>query len=198
MGADLITLDEFKTYRGITKSDNKEDTKITQLIKSATDLIKVYCNRTFIDHYYTNKTEYFDGTRYSEIFLEEIPLVSVSEVSYTTDGTTYTSLIEDVDYFVNYDEDSIYCANGYAFIAAHTIFPKRSLKVDFKGGYESAPGDIKQATMDIVEYYRTEQFTPRKAASNVTLENIGFRAGSSIGLPPHIKRILEMHRVQNV
>lgn len=194
MSLDLITLDEFKTYRGVTKGSDKEDSQITQLIATASDLIKTYCNRTFIDYYKTDKVEFFDGTKYNEVFLEEIPLLSVTEVATSTDGTTYTPL-DTALYFVDTDEDSIYSKDGITFVSSSS-FPKRSLKITFKGGYETPPADIKQAAMDIVEYYRSEQFTPRKMTNSMTLENIGFRAGSSIGLPPHIKRILEMYRVQ--
>lgn len=190
---DLVSLDEFKTYRGITT--DKDDPKIMQLIKSATDLTKTYCNRSFIDFYSTDKIEYFDGTKYSEFFLEEGPIVSVTEVAYTEDGSTYTALVEGTDYFVNDEQDSIFIKGGVPLLTL-TDFPAKSIKITFTGGYETAPEDVKQAVLDLVEYYRTEQFTPRKAASGVTLENIGFRAGSSIGLPPHIKRILEMYRVQ--
>ena len=194
MTLNIITVDEFKTYRKITV--DKEDTKLSQLIEAASDLVKVYCNRTFVDNYTTPKIEYFDGTKVSIAYLEELPIVAISDVSYTTDGITYTSLVENTDYFVDDVNDSIVNKGGSAFITSGSDFPTKSLRVTYTGGYEEAPGDLKLAVLDIVEYYRTEQFTPRKAAGGATLENIGFRAGSSIGLPPHIKRILEMYRVQ--
>ena len=193
MGSALITLDEFKTDRGITI--DKEDTKISQLIDSATDLVKTYCNRTFIDYFSADKIEYFDGTKYKVLYLEEIPLVSITEVATSVDGTTYTALTENTDYFVDKTQDAIFSAFDAVFVPT-AAFASQSVKVTFKGGYEDAPADLKQAVMDIVEYYRTEQFTPRKITSHMTLENVGFRAGGDTGLPPHIKRILEMYRVQ--
>ena len=47
--------------------------------------------------------------------------------------------------------------------------------------------------MDMVEYYREAEYTPRKEMAGAKLENLGFRAGSSSSLPSHIKRVLDKY-----
>ena len=56
--ADLITRDDYKTYKGIDHF--KDDTKIDALLSPISSLVKTYCGTSFIDDYSSAKTEYFD------------------------------------------------------------------------------------------------------------------------------------------
>jgi hypothetical protein len=50
--ANLITLAEYKAYNGINSTT--QDAEINVLIPKISQLIKTYCNRTFIDFYDEN------------------------------------------------------------------------------------------------------------------------------------------------
>jgi hypothetical protein len=57
--ANLITLDEYKTSEKIEST--KEDARLNTIITSVSQLVKTYCNNTFVDYRTTNKTEYFNN-----------------------------------------------------------------------------------------------------------------------------------------
>ncbi len=46
--ANLVTLDEFKTYAGIKNPEN--DDRIELILASVSSLIKAYCARSFVDY----------------------------------------------------------------------------------------------------------------------------------------------------
>lgn len=205
MAKNLITLDQFKTYKRIKLANVENDEVYIALIKNVSEFIKEYCGRTFIDYFSTDKVELFDAVDVSEVFTLEIPMVSVTSVERSTDGgSTYstTLLTENTDFFVDYDIGQIQSGDistGFKFVSAsESSIPKgiskRSLRVTYKGGTSKAPFDVQQAAMDLVEYYKEEEYTPRKESGSVQLENLGFRAGGTDNLPSHVKRVLDAHR----
>jgi len=191
----LITVDEFKTYKKIT-SDN-DDEKISSIIGQVSAFIKTYCNRTFVDYYESGseKIEYFDGTIYDTEFLAEIPLVAVTDLSVSEDnGETYTTLVEYTDYVVDLQNDlvkSLLTSNN--FIATSNAF--KSLKVTYRGGYIDTPKDVKIAAMDLVEYYKSEDYVTRRTLAGAQEDNSGLIVQKGAPLPHHIKRVLDMHRI---
>jgi len=191
MGLELVSLDEFKAYKKITKDE--DDPKLTIMIRSASELAKTYCRRSFVDYVDTDKVEYFDGDSLETLFLGEFPVISVSEVAVAPDGVTYTALTADEDYFIDYSVDAIRTADNLPFtIGSYPSF--KSVKVTYRAGYSEVPEDVKIAVMDLVEYYRQEEYTPRKAFQDSSIENLGFREGGKASLPAHIKRVFEMYK----
>lgn len=184
--ADLVTLAEFKDYKNFTNSE--EDTPLGEIITYVSQFVKSYCRRSFIDYYSTDKTDYFDGTNTNFLILPEFPIVSITSVKTSNDGETFTDY---EDYFIDYRIDAIRTASS-SFVAS--IVPFNSVEVIYKAGYDVLPDDLKLATLDLVEFYRHEEFTPRKSFQATVVENLGFREGSGIALPSHIKRTLEMHK----
>lgn len=192
MGLELVSLDEFKAYKKITKDD--DDPKLSIMIRAASQLAKTYCRRTFVDYVATDKVEYFNGNNDAALFVDEFPIISVTSVEIANDGVTYTALTEDEDYFVDYDVDTLRTVNNLSFtVGAQPAF--KSVKVTYKAGYDELPEDLKIAVMDLVEYYRQEEYTPRKAFQDSSVENLGFREGGKASLPAHIKRVFEMYKV---
>lgn len=192
MGLELVSLDEFKAYKKITKDE--DDPKLSIMIRAASQLAKTYCRRTFVDYVTTDKVEYFNGELDSTVFTDEFPILSVTSVSVASDGVTYTDLTADTDYFVDYDVDAIRTVDNLPFTqGAYPAF--KSVRVTYKAGYDEVPEDMKIAVMDLVEYYRQEEYTPRKAFQDNSVENLGFREGGKANLPAHIKRIFEMYKV---
>lgn len=192
MSNPLVTLSDFKAYKKITKTD--DDVKLSLIIESANKLAKTYCRRAFVDYVNADKVEYFNGNEYGTILLGEFPVISVTSVEIAADGVTYTALTEDEDYFVDFEIDAIHTPDQLPFtVGAYPAF--KSVKVTYRGGYAEIPEDLKIAVLDLVEYYRQEEYTPRKSFENNTIENLGFREGGGSSLPAHIKRVFEMYRV---
>jgi hypothetical protein len=188
----LITLEEYKTYKGInsTTRDSASDFLITNI----SQFIKNYCNRTFIDYYTTASTVYFDGVGISTVFVPEIPLNTVSTVSYSLDGgLTYTDMSASTDYVVDNENGEIYSILGY-FIPDGYTANARTLRVTYTGGYATAPVDIKLACADLVHHYLNEQYVPKKVAGAQSMDTPVAPRDSS-ALPAHIKRVLEMYRL---
>jgi len=188
----LITIDEFKNYKNI--NSEQYDPIINSLIGSVTSFIKGYTNRDLIDYSLTDKVEYFDATNYSEIYPVEFPLLEVTELAVSTDGgVTYTALVENTDYFVDEENDRIIANTGLQGFVSSTIRHK-SGKLTYKGGYINTPLDLKNAAMDLVQYYKAEEHQPSKSMASANMDNpVGISPGSQ--LPPHIKRVLDLYRV---
>jgi hypothetical protein len=183
--ADLITRAEYKNYLGIT-STNK-DAEIDLLIPKVSQLVKTYCRRSFIDYYDEAKTEYFDGG-FDRLILKETPVVSVLEVSQSTDfGKSYaTKLVQYTDWILDTDSVRAIKSPGYFL-----MYP-RGYRVTYSAGYETVPEDLKLAVMDLVEYYSKNNgavHVNRDITPNVT--QIQYVATTN--LPAHIKRVLDQY-----
>ncbi len=194
--ANLITIDEYKTYKSI--NSETDDSIISLLIGSVSNYIKEYTNRDFIDYAHTDKVEFFDAVSYGTYYPKEFPLLSVTEVATSADGgVTWTVLVEDTDYFVSIDseggDDSIVNNTVYTGFGMGTILFK-SGRITYKGGYTETPLDLKLATMDLVHYYRTEAYTESKALQGASVAN-PIMVVKSNALPMHIKRVLDNYRV---
>ena len=188
--AELVTLEEYKTYKGVKNPD--KDDQIRYIVSAVNALIKNYCNRTFVDHYTGNNlTAYFDGTDTNLVYLDETPVVDVVSVETSTNGgVSYTALVENTDYFVDIESGTVQTVNGIVF-AVGTGIAHHSLKIIYAGGYSVAPDDLKIACLDLVDYYRNEDYTPKKSMG---------RAGEitqfiTKTLPPHIKRVMDLYRI---
>ncbi len=195
MANNLITVDEFKTYKII--NSESDDEVISSLIVQVSAFIKAYCNRTFVDYYKAAnaKIEYFNGTLFDREFLAEIPVVAVSDVSVSDDnGQTYTSLVEYTDYVVDLQNDLVLTldTSGYFTTTANSF---NSLRVTYTGGFVTTPPDIKLAAMDLVQYYRGKEYVTRKTLAGAQEDNSGLIIQKGAPLPYHIKRVLDMHRV---
>ena len=78
--ANLITLQQYKDFTGI-KGVN-EDAKINVIVPAISQAVKTYCGTSFIDHYSSDKTEFFDikDKFTTAVMVDESPLISVSQV----------------------------------------------------------------------------------------------------------------------
>lgn len=187
MGSNLITKEEYKAYVNIGSTN--QDAQIEAIIPKVSEFVKNYCRRTFIDYSNDPKTEIFHGG-YGNIFsLAEYPLISVSDVEFSSDyGATYTSLVEYTDYVIDVAGSSI-------ISIADTGWPRylNGYKVTYFGGFESLPLDIKLAVMDMVTYYMKNDMavhSPKAPGTNsVQIEYI-----TSSALPAHIRRILDWYK----
>ena len=72
-----------------------------------------------------------------------------------------------------------------------------SVKVTYLAGYTTLPTDLQLAVADIITYYHLNEHKDRQSIGSATREGSG---SSSIrydpGFPDHIRRVLDMYRIQ--
>ncbi len=186
MAANLITLEDTKVYLTITS--DKQDTMINLLIPKISQLVKNYCGRTLIDYFTNIKEEVYNGGL-PKLYVQETPVRDILLVSYSTDyGQTYNDLTPFVDYFYNKQDDSIDPVNTTEF----PLVPN-GYKINYRGGYDATPEDLKLACMDLVSYYLKSDMavkSNRAAGSNTTqIEYV-----TNATLPSNIRRVLDTYR----
>lgn len=183
MGANLVTLQEYKTYAGINSTN--QDSMLNSLIERTSQYVKTHCRRSFIDYVDEAKIEFFNGG-VRHFLLAETPVIRVASVQYSTDyGQTYTPLTKHTDWVVS--EDRVYSL-------ARLGFPEsiNGYKVSYFAGYETTPPDLKQAVLDLVRFYArsdTAIHSSRPVAANTKQTEYIVETT----LPGHIKRVLDLY-----
>ena len=144
MGLNLVTKAEYKAFIGI--SSPTEDGVIDSLIPKASQLVKNYCRRTFIDYVNDSKVELFNG---GDIFyLKEYPVQSISAVEYSLDyGKTYSTLEEYTDWVLDNMLDAVRPISSSTFQVLVNGY-----KVTYSGGYEAIPEDLKLAIFGLITF----------------------------------------------
>ena len=193
--ADLVTLEEYKDAENINTT--KDDTRLSALIVSVSQLVKTYCANSIIDFYSTNKTETFNIDWNSHIVqLTESPIVEVSLVqerdSYQESYTTLTTTAH--EYFLDEKTDSIIRTN-----AGNTYknWPRGAgaVKVIYKAGYASTPADLKLAIFDLVTYYHKDEHKQRQTIAGASIQNQASTSQrNNVAFPDHIKRVLDLYK----
>ena len=193
--ADLVTLEEYKDAEGINTT--KDDTRLSALIVSVSQLVKTYCANSIIDFYSTNKTETFNIDWSSHIVqLTESPIVEVSLVqerdSYQESYTTLTTTAH--EYFLDEKTDSIIRTN-----AGNTYknWPRGAgaVKVIYKAGYASTPADLKLAVIDLITYYHKDEHKQRRTIAGASIQNeTSTSQRNNVAFPDHIKRVLDLYK----
>lgn len=215
---DLITLEEYKIAKGI--QGMKEDSRLKILIKSVSQLVKTYCNNTFIDHYPapapdntnngeneaetvvqdttpdTRKTDVFN-LRYGEDFVQltESPVVNTPEVYERANlSEDYVQLVENKDYYVDQETDSIYRTTDTGFSKSWPSGPG-SVKVLYNAGYENVPEDLKLAVIDLTTYYHKDEHKARQTIAGASIQNNASTSQrNNVAFPDHIKRVLDLYK----
>ena len=196
---DLVTINDYKRYKKI--EHNKDDNQLSALVPAISQLVKTYTGNAVIDYAITNKVETFDiyDSLTSELFLTESPLTSVSVIQERDSlADSYTTLVENTDYYVDKEHDRIYRVDGASSIK---YFPRgfASVKVTYRAGYESCPEDLKLAVYDLITYYLKEEYKGRRSMAGATLQNEPSSSiRNDIGFPDHIKRVLDMYKIIDV
>lgn len=186
----LITLEEYKTSENIQSV--KDDARLTSIITSVSQLVKTYCNNSFLDFYSaTAKTEVFN-INYAENFVQltESPIVGdpvVSERENTT--SAYETLVVDKDYYVDNTTDSIYR------VEKNWKNGRGAVKVVYNAGYETCPEDLKLAVMDLVTYYHKDEHKARQTIAGASIQNNASTSQrNNVAFPDHIKRVLDLYK----
>ena len=200
--ADLITLQQYKDFAGLTGVTM--DARINVIIDSISQLVKNYCGTSIIDVYSSAKTEYFDilDARTTRVMLDEGPIRAVTSVSEReSQADSYVTLITEnsdssgkYEYIVDSMTDSIIRTSQ----DVDKSFPKgrKTVKVVYTAGYSSTPEDLKLAIFDLVKYYLKDERKERMQIAGATVENpVSTSIRNNTGFPDHIKRVLDMYKV---
>lgn len=192
--ANLITLEEYKTFESI--SSPKDDEKLESLVTSISQLVKTYCGNSIVDYYSTTKEEAF-SVSWETHFLQvtESPLVSVSSVQEKDKSThKYIDLAED-EYFVDKSLDAIFRVHKDTGVYKTWEQGAGSVIIRYKAGYPSCPEDLKLAVVDLVTYYHKDEYKQRQTLSGATREQPSSTSlRNSVAFPDHIKRVLDMYK----
>ena len=200
--ADLITLQQYKDFAGLTGVTM--DARINVIIDSISQLVKNYCGTSIIDDYSSAKTEYFDilDAKTTRVMLDEGPIRTVTSVSEReSQADSYVTLITEnsdssgkYEYIIDSMTDSIIRTNQ----DVDKAFPKgrKAVKVVYTAGYSSCPEDLKLAIFDLVKYYLKDERKERMQIAGAMIENpVSTSIRNNAGFPDHIKRVLDMYKV---
>jgi len=190
--ADLVTLEEFKEYKGL--KNPTDDGKNQLLVSFVSSLIENYCNRKFKDYVLSDFTEWFDS-KTDVVTLSGFPLISVTSVNISSDGgvtQTLLSASSPIDYFVDIENGQVRTTvSGITFNSNYNT-PYRSLEISYKYGYSDIPSDLKLAVFDTIDYYRDNKNVPSMNLAGASIDNPQPYIANSF--PPHIRRILDLYR----
>lgn len=187
--ADLITLAEYKAYAGLNTPN--QDTQISALIPGICQYVETYCNRKF--KYYVDEpfTEVFSGKNYP-IQLKHHPIVQVLSVEESLDyGASYTGLDEFASWVLDKEEGTVVAPSGQFATGINRY------AITYNYGFEVLPEDLKLAIFDLVKYYlRNDMAVHSNKAPGTSVVQLDYQTNASI--PAHIRRILDLYRVDYV
>lgn len=187
--ADLITLEDYKLMNGIS-SPNK-DTELEIIISGISELVKNYCNNSFIDYYTSDKTEYKTLTIKTDLlFLNENPIISITSIDERpTALSDYVTLVENVDFSVDEEAGLVYR------LGSDWAMGPKAIQVVYKAGYSEIPSDLKLAVADLITYYHKTEYRHSFNLNGISVQNSSSsKLTGYVGFPDHIKRVLDMYR----
>jgi hypothetical protein len=200
--ANLVTLQQYKDFAGLQGVQN--DARINVLLGSVSQLVKNYCGISFVDHYSSAKTEYFDilDSYTSRIMLDESPIVAVTSVAErASQSDSYVTLITGnsdssgkYEYMIDTLTDSIVRTQS----TGDKYFPRGrdAVKVVYTAGYSATPADLQLALFDLIKYYLKDERKERMQIAGAMVENpISSSIAGNVGFPDHIKRLLDMYKI---
>ncbi len=195
--AALITLDDYKTIKGISTSNTEDDAKLTSIIDGVSIFVQSYCSRNFIDYYSTALVEYYDNFYKADLIqLNNFPVVEVVSVSSKNLGETAYTLIDPSGYALDALTDSIFRLDSSSGSYRYTMWAEgpKAVKVEYKFGYEELPGDLKLALADLIYYYSESEYKVNQTIGSNSLTSAPVFNSNPAQLPGHIKRVFDLYK----
>jgi hypothetical protein len=190
MGAPLVTLEDYKTYKKITKTD--ADVELQYIIDSVNVLVRTFVGHSIIDYYSTPIVEVFNVKQgQSGLQLNEWPIIQIVSIESRGDYDQAYTVMDPAEYHVDPSVDCVFIHGKSAY------WPEGygSTKVTYKAGYATVPLDLRLACLDLVHHYYKEEYKERRQIGNASIDNTN-RSSMSLASewPIHIIRILDMYR----
>jgi len=210
----LVTVADIRQYLTINSNTGAtSDANLSTLANMASSAIESYCGREFASGYVI---ELHDGGRTS-VFVNRPPINNVNSVAQY-DGVQYVPLTGTLN--ASGERPNV-AANSNAIIQ-YIFYPEtgevsrdvnegsgspdlsifalptfnnfsRGVKIEYNGGYDTIPEDLKMVTLDFVKIlHKDEQSSLSSSLSGETKTAFPI---TSANFPPHIKRILDFYRI---
>lgn len=205
----LVTIEDIRSY--LTVSGTAQDANLMFYANLASAVVESYCGRSFQSQ---QRTEYLDGGRAS-VFVKNIPINNVTAV-WEYDGTQYVKLqpptlaadslpnVAANSVAIEYTWDSDTGQITRSFGASPTIDEldyfssitftnfKRGVKVEYNGGYDTIPLDIKMTVLDYTKMLHKQD----QGMQVINFQGETKQATSlSANFPAHIRRVLDLYRI---
>lgn len=190
--ADLITVDEYKTYNNLS-ANPAQDGKIATTISAVSALIQAYIGRTLIDNYDDYITETF-SVEYdtSILYPSHWPIRDIQSIEvidpYYYDSTVHFP-IESASYVLS-DDTIVKVSNTSSPFLNWPIGPQ-SVVVTYRAGYAETPQDIKLAAIELVRFYLEKEYQVVRTMGQSSISNLTYGSAS---FPKHIQIILDRYK----
>lgn len=199
---DLITLEEYKTYNGLS-ANPKEDAKNALLISSVSNLIQAYLGWNVSPDGQSGRqvtevlsVDYDTNVIYLANYPISGPVTVLESDRYTLDSSIHVPLTHASDYIVNESDGTltrIYKPGGFAnwpispgvISVTYTIAPK------YSGGVSGIPADLKLAALEMVDYYKNDGFRENRSIQGTSVQNYVDYSGD---FPKHVQVILDRYK----
>lgn len=197
----LITLEEYKMYQNLGPNP-ADDIKDSFLINSVSALIQTYIGKNISTggKFYTEIISLDYET--NMIFLKHYPVQDVSIISesarYTWDSTVHVPLVYESDFTIDNEEGIIFRSYRVGGFASWPISPgtvtisyTTGASEDDWDGIDSVPFDLKLACINLVNYYKDEEYRQSKSAGGSSITNT---LAQGTDFPQHIQVILDRYK----
>ena len=189
MAEPLVTLEEYKTYKKLTKTE--ADVELQFIVDSVNALVRTFVGHGIIDYYTTPAVELFNVKEgQSSLQLNEWPIVEIVSVETRADYDKPYTIMDPVEYYVDTSVDCVYIHGK----AAYWTPGYGAVKVTYKAGYETTPLDLRIACLDLIHHYYKEEYKDRKQIGNASIDNTNRAMALASEWPIHIIRVLDMYR----
>lgn len=182
----LVTLAEYKTYAGISGTD--DDAVLQVLISAAQDAIERFCGRDAGGFESGTKTEYYDGRGSEYLFLRSWPASSITSVKWR-DAAGNLTTISATSYRLKSDRTLVrtgvnrgrFTSDEWGYVGEEALtYPQFSVQPQFSeglgnievvyaGGFATIPGSLKLAVYRLVD----GMFASRRENPDMQSETIG-------------------------
>jgi hypothetical protein len=189
----LTTLANVREALGFETTESGDDNLLINLINRVTVRIESYCGRKFKIREYT---EYQDGESDPEVFLDNPPIDSISQLWDDTDRLFTDSandLIVSGDYIIYSDEGYVRLFNN------ETVFSKgyKNIKIVYSGGYTTIPEELEQTCMDWVLTQYRKYKDKLHGWSSKSYSGVSVLIDLS-AIPSDIKAVLDNYKLRKI
>ena len=197
----IITLEEYKSFYAMSVENTKEDARINLLIESVSSLIQTYLGLDFDGGKAVTEVLSIDYET-NQIYLENYPVqagVVVTETDrYTTDSTVHVPLAYAADYAIDLEQGILtrmYKPGGFANwpISPSVVTVQYTTAPKWAGSFNATniPADLKLAAIQLVSYYKNEEFRQSKTIQGSTVIN---SLAKGTDFPLHIQVLLDRYK----
>lgn len=154
-----VELGEIKNYCRVDHTE--DDYLLNDLIRTATNILEEYLDKTFITNQYT--VQYEVEPRFIDaLWLPKEPLQSIDEFRYYNDDNTF-NIWPSSEYYVDTRTSRIVANDGFVMPSADRQFI--AYEVDYVAGYGDTPTDIPESIRTAIRQYVAMLYENREVGS---------------------------------